>query len=75
MANSPPEKRRCTKDGKKDDTDKTKNEGKDGDKTEDIRKDGNYVEETERDKDDNDDAVLLSQAMDDGGMKDFFFLH
>ncbi|CAG9540002.1 unnamed protein product [Cercopithifilaria johnstoni] len=54
MANSPPEKRRCMKDEKKDDVDKTKDTGKDGDN----------VKETK--KDDNDDAALLSQAMDEG---------
>uniref|UniRef100_A0A0R3S1K6 Csm1 domain-containing protein n=1 Tax=Elaeophora elaphi TaxID=1147741 RepID=A0A0R3S1K6_9BILA len=53
MANSPPEKRRCTKNAEKRDVVQMKGKEKDVDN----------VDET---RDDSDDAVLLSQAMDEG---------
>ncbi|KAK6111425.1 hypothetical protein QQG55_43595 [Brugia pahangi] len=58
MADSPPEKRRCTKD------EKMKDRGRDSDKMEYARTGDNDMEETKKD-DDNDDSKLLSQAMDD----------
>ncbi|EJW76949.1 hypothetical protein WUBG_12141, partial [Wuchereria bancrofti] len=59
MANSPPEKRRCTKD------EKIRDRGRDSDKMEYARIGDNDVEETKKDDGDNDDSKLLSQAMDD----------
>lgn len=60
MANSPPEKRRCTKDERKGDAYETNDD-----------EDGDNVDETK--SDDIDDVLLLSQAMNESGMNDFYW--
>lgn len=69
MANSPPEKRRCMKGGKKVTVEEN---NEDGDMTEIAKNDGSDIEETSKNDVDNDDSLFLSQALDDEGMKNFF---